>query len=314
MSKKSIYFYKVEIKNAQTNTTVQTDNYRQILTDIFNRECINGSLKLTLDQYDPIVMDVLENTDEYLFARLSRKRPNNSMQKRNYKTFETTEVLTPDEIESNGIECFTYCILGYSHGVLSISNSKGAPGAEAFSFLLATYNRSYYAECIGIPNNDLIKELLDGKAPKVTRISIDMARPSAQMLQQLFGFNDAEVITAVNRKTASLVVDVKPDFRDHLIDDRSIISRLIRSLRNNQARYNTIKISGKKDNNSPQREYDLYEEYFKYPIEIKEYRQEGGKKIEISKAEILRDYKLKMANIYDQYKEVLLLFAEPEHV
>lgn len=314
MSKKSIYFYKVEIKNVQTGEIVQIEDFHDIMTDIFDRECVNGAIKLTHDQTNPVLMDVLENTNEYLFARLSRKRPNNSMQKRDYITFETTEVLAPDEIESNGIECFTYCILGYSHGVLSVANSKGAPGAETFSMLLATHNRNYSAECIGIPNNDLIRELVDGNAPKVTRISIDMARPNAQILQQLFGFNDAEIITAVNRKTASLVVDVKPDFRDHLVDDPSLITRLIRLLRSNQTRYNTIKITGKKDNNSPQREYDLYEEYFKYPIDIKEYRHEGGRRLEISKADIRMEYKRKMTDVYDRYKEIILLFVEPEYV
>lgn len=186
MSKKSIYFYKVEIRNSQTRAIVHTADYYDILTGIFTRECVNGSIKLTHDQADPVIMDVLENTDEYLFARLSRKRPNNSMQKRDYRTFATTEVLAPDELESNGIECFTYCILGYSHGVLSVANSKGAPGAEAFSMLLSTHNRNYSAECIGIPNNDLIRELADGHAPKVTRISIDMARPNAQILQHIW--------------------------------------------------------------------------------------------------------------------------------
>ena len=35
---------------------------------------------------EPVMLDVLEDTDEYLFARLNRKRPNNSMQKRDYAT------------------------------------------------------------------------------------------------------------------------------------------------------------------------------------------------------------------------------------
>ena len=51
---------------------------------------------------------------KYLFARLNRKRPNNSMQKRNYNTYETADVLPPDEIGNNGVEWFTYCILQIS--------------------------------------------------------------------------------------------------------------------------------------------------------------------------------------------------------
>ena len=85
--------------------------------------------------------------------------------------------------------------------------------------------------------------------------------------------------------------------------------RLIKALRGNQKRYGTIRVSGKKDEKSPQREYDLYEEYFKYPVDIKEYRQEGGRKKEVSKAAILKDYKDKMTKVYDKYKDTILVFV-----
>lgn len=310
MSKKNVYFYELVVEESQSGKAIPVENYRTILTDIISKKSINGSIELTYEQTEPVLMDVLENTDEYLFARLSRKRPNNSIQKRNYKTRKTTDVLAPDEIGNNGIECFTYCFLGYTHGILSIAKSKGAPGAEAFSMLFAMHKREYTAETFGIPNNDLIKELIDGKAPQVNRISIDMARPSAELLEGMFRFEDAELIAAMSRKTASLVVDVKPDFRGYLIDDPSLISKLVEVLRKNQTQYNSIRISGKKDGRGPQREYDLYEEYFKYPIDIKEYKQEGGRKIEMSKAAIQCDYKDKMTKTYDQYKDILLIFVD----
>lgn len=310
MSKKNVYFYELIINHNQSGKSIPVDDYRTILSDIISKESINGSIELTYEQTEPVLMDVLENTNEYLFARLSRKRPNNSIQKRNYKTRKTMDVLAPDEIGNNGIECFTYCVLGYTHGVLSIAKSKGAPGAEAFSMLFAMHRREYSAETYGIPNRDLVMELISGKAPQVNRVSIDVARPSAELLEGMFGFKDTELIAAMSRKTASLVIDVKPDFRGYLIDDPSLISKLIDVLRLNQARYNTIRISGKKDGHGPQREYDLYEEYFKYPIDIKEYKTEGGRKIEVSKSIIQRDYKDKMTKVYDQYKSMLLAFVD----
>lgn len=309
MSKKNVYFYELVIEDAKTGAVIPVSQYRDILSVIISSNCINNSIELTYEQTEPVLMDILENTGEYLFVRLSRKRLNNSIQKRNYKTRKTTDVLAPDEIGNNGIECFTYCVLGYTHGVFSIAKSKGAPGKEAFSMLFAMHDRRYTAEAYGIPNNDLVKELIDGKAPQVNRISFDIARPSAELLEGMFGFTDEEVISAMSRKTASLVVDVKPDFRGYLIDDPGLIAKLINALRGNQTQYNTIKIAGKKDGRGPQREYDLYEEYFKYPIEIKEFRQEGGRKIEVSKAAIRREYKDKMTKVYDQYKNVLLAFV-----
>lgn len=310
MSKKNVYFFELVIQDAHTGMAIPIEQYRGIITKIIEDKSMNNSIELTYEQTEPVLMDVIENTDEYLFVRLSRKRLNNSIQKRNYQTRETTDVLAPDEIGSNGIECFTYCILGYTHGVLSIVKSKGAPGKEAFSMLFAMHNRRYTADSFGIPNSDLVKELMAGKAPQINRVLFDIARPSAALLEGMFGFSDEEIIPAMSRKTASLVVEVKPEFRGCLIDDPGLIKKLIEALRKNQSQYNTIKVAGKKEGRGPQREYDLYEEYFKYPIDIKEYRQEGGKKIEVSKLAIRRDYKDKMTKVYDQYKTTILVFVD----
>ena len=57
------------------------------------------------------------------------------MQKRNYRTYEISDVLQPDEIAQSGVESFTYCILGYSHGILSMVNSKGAPAVSVLSHI-----------------------------------------------------------------------------------------------------------------------------------------------------------------------------------
>lgn len=110
-----------------------------------------------------------------------------------------------------------------------------------------------------------------------------------------------------------MVMEIKPDFRGSLIDEKGIIKALIDALRKNQKRYNTIKITGKKDGRGPSREYDLYEEYFKYPVEIKEYRQEARRKIEMSKKAIQSDYRVKMMNVYEQYKTTIMMFVNRAH-
>ena len=133
MSIKNIYLFKVIIRDTETNDEVEVSRFNSLFREIFDANSQNSALKLTYENAEPIMLDILENNDEFLFARLNRKRPNNSLQKRNYNTFETTDVLSPDEVAANGVELFTYCILGYSHGILSIVNSKGAPNEGSLS-------------------------------------------------------------------------------------------------------------------------------------------------------------------------------------
>lgn len=306
MSTKNIYLFKVSIRDTQINAEVPLQQFRGLFQDIFDRESRNNALKLTYEDAEPIMLDILENTEEYLFARLNRKRPNNSMQKRNYNTYETADVLPPDEIGNTGVEWFTYCILGYSHGILSIVSSKGAPNEGALARIFSRYNNRFSLETEAIPNQDLINELINGQDPEINRVQVDIAQPDAQILQDLFGFNDREVLQAVRQKTSSIVFEIKPDFRGALSTDTAVISRLIRALRQNRNRYRSVVLSGKPTAGERQRQYDLYEEYFKYPISVNEYRQENGQKCEREKAEILLDYRLNMMNVYNEYKAVIL--------
>lgn len=75
MSTKNIYLFKVSIRDTQTNTEVPVQLFRGLLREIFDREGRNNALKLTYEDTEPMMLDILENTEEYLFARLNRKRP-----------------------------------------------------------------------------------------------------------------------------------------------------------------------------------------------------------------------------------------------
>ena len=306
MSSKNIYLFKAIIRDTQNNIEVPITSYYDLFQQAFDTGSRNQALPLTYQNSEPMMLDIIENTDEYLFAKLNRKRPNNSMQKRNYNTYETSDVLQPDEIGNNGVEWFTYCILGYSHGILSIVNSKGAPNEGALARVFSLHNSRFSFETEAIPNQNLINELVAGQNPEINRVQIDIAQPDAQILQGLFGFNDAQVLQEVGRNTSSLVFEVKPNFRGTLSNDPNVISRMIDALRQNRARYNSVVLSGKSDTGMRQRQYDLYEEYFKYPISVSEYRQENGRKVEIEKETIQRDYRHQMMIVYDEYKDIIL--------
>lgn len=312
MSTKNTYLFKVVIKDTQTGREIPPNEFKGLFEDIFNANLHNNALKLTADNIEPMMLDIIEDTQEYLFARLSRKRPNNSMQKRNYTTYEISDVLEPWEQNKNGVEWFTYCILGYKHGILSIVKSKGAPSESALAQIFYRYNNRYFLETEAIPNQDLIEELLDGNDPEINRVEVEIAQPSAQMLEEAFGFNEREVIESVRRQTSSITFDIKPNFRSSLLDRPDLIRFLVNALRRNHNRYNSVVISGKRDAKEKQRKYDLYEEYFKYPITVNEYQQEHGEKIERDREIILREYRAAMMNVYNGYRDVILAITNRE--
>lgn len=312
MADKNVYFYKIVLTDNESAEEVPTTRLKAIFSDIITRATINHSIDCTETQLEPVMLDILEDTDEYLFARLNQKRPNNSMQKRDYSTRATTDVLAPDEVLNSGIECFTYCILGYQHGILSIVNIKSAPKWDALSMMFAVHSPRYLLHAEGIPNNNLVAELSQGRSPEINRIHIDIAQPDAQILEQIFGFCDREILDEMHARTSSLVIDVKPTLRGRLIDNPNTIDRIIGAFRRHQPQFNSVKVIGKIDRDTRRREYDLYETFFKYPIQINEHRQENGHRLERSKADIQRDYRHEMMTLYDHYKGLLLVLSDRE--
>lgn len=306
MAIKNVYLYKVIIIETSSGKEVDVSRFKVEFQKIFDKNIRNRALKLTKDASEPVVLDVIENTDKYLFARLSKKRPNNSMQKRDYTTYETTDVLDPSEADNSGVEWFTYCILGYSHGILSVVNSKGAPGGNTLARIFSLYNASLSLEIERIPNKNLINELLDGGSPEINKIEVGIAQPSSQIMQDVFGFSEQKILQEMHLNTSSIIFEIKPVHSGYLLDNSNNIKKIIRKLMKNRKNYSSVKVSGKAETGERQKEYDLYEEYFKYSISINEYYQEDGRKVEVKKNIIEEDYKTKIMGVYNEFKKMIL--------
>lgn len=307
MSTKMVYFYKVELHDTTNNTELQINQLKQLLKNVFDSNMQNNAIFLTRrDDTEPMVLDILEDTDEYLFARLNRKRLNNSLQIRQYSDLSTNDVLPPDEIDDKGVELFTYCIYGYKHGILSVAKSNGAPDGKALTRIFQLYDNRYYLDLINVPNQDLIERLINGNSPEINRISIDVPTPDAQILESIFKWNDHEIIDTIRRNTFSLVFDVKPQSHGALNQDPNLIQRMIEAFRTNRQQYKKVVLSGKPDSATRQMNYDLFEEYFKYQISVPEFHQEDGRKVENDKEVVKAKYRLEMMNVYNEYKISIL--------
>ena len=118
MATKNVYMFKAIIRDTATGDDLPLTQYKPLFSELIENYSVNHAITLTHeDDSEPITLDILENTNEYLFCRLNKKKPNNTMQKRNYATQEITDVLSAEEAENSGVEWFTYCIIGYTHGI-----------------------------------------------------------------------------------------------------------------------------------------------------------------------------------------------------
>ncbi len=72
MSTKNIYMYKVIIRDTENNNEVEVSRFKSLFQEVFNANSQNNALKLTYEDAEPIMLDILQDNDEFLFARLNR--------------------------------------------------------------------------------------------------------------------------------------------------------------------------------------------------------------------------------------------------
>ena len=305
MATKSMYFYKVTLVNSASDKELPIDRMREEINKILDKNMNNDAIDLTLDTAEPIIMDVLARNGEYLFARLSKKKQSNSVQKRDYSTLKNSPVLTPVEEQSHGIELFAYCILGYSHGILSLAKAQGAPQENALDRLFSIFNSNYKLQIDDIPNAQLIDELYNGKTPEINGITIEIPTPTAEVLKNLFQVDDKQILNSIYENTQSIVICAKPEFRDSILSGKNKVRTFIDNMLNKKE-FKKIIIDAKPTPGVKKKEYDLYEKYFKYPFEIKENHTVNRKKVEYTRDEMKQQYFEIMSKIYRDYKEVII--------
>ena len=310
MSTKNVYFYKLSLYDTQSRQEMSLTQTKAIIEQIIANNAQNNAVSLSYNDAEPIVMDVLQQTNDYLFARLSKKRRNNSIQRRDYRTLETGPVLTPAEVDNNGIEIFTYCILGYNRGILSIAKNQGAPSEDVLHRLFNIYSNNYYLEIESVPNNQLINEIYNGANPEINRMTIEIPTPNVEILAKVLGANDTEILQSVQQKTNTISFEIRPEKRGVLCDEPGIIQKIINLFKAGKDTFSKVILDAKPDSKTRQKRYDLYEEYFKYPININEYHTENGRKVENPKEQIQADYLHEMISIYNNYREYILAICD----
>ena len=310
MSLKTVYFYQVNVLECATKSEMDIGRLKALINSIVSTNRINDSVRLSRQDDEPIIMDIIEDAQEYLFFKLSKKRLNNNLDKRDYGTLKVTDVLDIYEIDKKGIESYTYCILGYKHGILSLVSSSGAPGHMALNRLFELYNSAYMLEMLPIPNTGLIDKLYSSDNSEIDKIFIEIPTISGEALEKLFGFGDEEIIEILSNNTNTIGIELRPEPRGQICDDSSVVKKIISSFRRDKSKFKKIILTAKTSSAERQLSYDLYEEFFKYSINVPDFRSEGGRKVEVPKAELRERYQNSMKDIYDEFKTFILMVCD----
>lgn len=316
MASMTTEFYKVEVVKRSKGERVNYREIGEIITKIIFENAVKNdgykSIDLSPDispsSIDPKeIMDIFDD-NKYFFGRIGRKKANNTVIKRDYGTLKADSVFTNDEIRDKGIEVFTFFILDYDKGILSVVNTKGAPNYKALDLLCLNYYPEYKLVFENIPNEDGIGVLYGSVAPEVSRMEFEIPSPNAEFLQSVLGLDEDVIREMIQDNVYSSIITLKAMPYHKLLSKKEKVKEVLDVLIGKRKNYLKAVIRGRSESFGS-RNFDLHAKYFTYPIDVKKYRTIQGKQVEYSLIELVEQFKHGLHMAYETNYDIINAIA-----
>lgn len=319
MAAMTVAFMKVVLKMVANKVEEDYSKIRQLVESALEAHSVDNGEYRSLDLYpnlaptdiDPKkILDVFAD-DKYLFGRICKKKSNSAILKRHYGNLKADDVLTSREMRDRGIEVFTFFILDYNQGLLSIVNTKEAPGANALNGLFENYIQDYYLEFVNIPNEDGIKLLYNAKQPQISGIEFEIPVPSTEALQRILGLDETAILDMIQENVMMVSLSLKPMPYHKLTSKREDVRQVLDILIGKKKRYHKTIVKGNSETFNS-RKFDLHAKYFTYPIDVQKYRIKDGRKVEYSQQEIIEQFRDGLVKAYEKNQDLISAIANRE--
>ncbi|MCI9141594.1 MAG: hypothetical protein HFH87_03095 [Lachnospiraceae bacterium] len=307
MAMRKVYFFKVCLFES-SGKEISYTGLKDKLSEIIENKGVNQggywTLDLTDDVYEHVVWDIVEYKDNKLFGRLSKQKPSNSVVGRDYRNFQKKDLnITADE-KLYGIEQYTYGSLDYATGIFSIIGAQGAPTESILKKVFERYNNNYYIELEPIPNHNSIKKLYSEKDAEVSSLEVEIPLPDAPTLQHVFGWKDKELLEILGSRSLTAKVLVKASARQTITYDSVESQNLIKAIWENIAGYKKAKLKARTAR-TRMRDYDFFEQYFSYPVDIVFYHIVDYDRVYYTVDELMEIYRTNIIQAFVQNKDLL---------
>lgn len=316
MASMTVEFFKVVLRNSANNREEDYKIIKSIFGEIESKctvhrdyKSIDISPEIEPDSVEPKeVMDFFEDQN-YLFGRACRKKLNNAMLKRNYSTLQADEVFTDVESRKQGIEVFTFFLYDYEKGIVSIVNAKGAPGTRALGKAVETYKSEYKLEFINIPNEEGVRVLYNSEYPEISKLEFEVPTPNAEFLQRILGLDEDVVREMIQEDVFATSISLKPIPYGKLSTKKENVRNILDVLFGKRGNFSKTVIRGNSEKFNS-RNFDLNAKMFTYPIDVKTYRTEYGKKINYSLRDVVEQFRIGLHKAYEENCEMIIGIAD----
>lgn len=307
MASKNTYFF--EVKLFHQNQEVEYSRIKEVLSNIIEQRTVlfDNYRSLDVTPYDEemhLVMDIYNYAENFLFARMSKQKPSNSMVQHDYRTFEKEDVLPGNNENERGIEQYTYGMLMYETGIFMLASTQGAPTEKIVSNIFSLYAPEYSVELTAIPNERAIESIYEGNESQITKLEIEVPLPNLGTLESVFNWNEDELLEVIGERNLNATIVLKPLTRKSITENEEETRKLVDIIKGGLTGYNKAKMKAKAQN-MKLREYNFFDDKFSYPIDINISYIRDQEVIYYTVEQLVDIYRTKMRNAY--YENVALL-------
>lgn len=317
MGTKKVEFRKVSLYELGTDKEISYKKLKPLFQNILKKHGIDNDKCSSID-LDPditasdvkpkLILDVLRDDNETIFGRICRQKDRTAILRRDYETLKARDVLTNSQAVRVGIETFTYFILEYKTGILSIVMAKDVPGASSLNKLFLEYSK-YYISLENIPNKNGIELFYESKSPEISQFEFDIANPDAELLQKVLKIDEKQLIDTIKNGVKNARIILKAEPYKKIETDKKNIKRALTELTKKKNCYENVRVKGRSED-FDSHIYDLQDEYFSYPIKVKTFHSVDGKQVEYSLDEVTKQFQDGIKKAFEEYRELIVAIAK----
>lgn len=241
---KNVYFHQLHLYRREFSSDKQSN---QKMTKVYQDiSILNEKMQYVIDyelnEHDCIqiteeddgkseVLEIINQDDKYIFARLGRMRDIHQFQLRNTKTFKPDPIDKDDDQE---IEVFTYLLLDRKNFIISYLKEQSAPSIQRLGHLLTQVFRDegFFGEISSITIEDALP--LISKKDQIGTINYKVSIPpegSPYFNQEYTGLSEREYEALSNQKSIDFEIKLVVNrSKDSFENNRDRLSNVIRKI------------------------------------------------------------------------------------
>lgn len=264
---KKVYFYRIKLKDKNTNKSLDKNDVLRILKGIPKYNTKDKPFVFVLnDDKDNTIIEFLNVQDYEMFGRTGKKEDLNYLHFRSKNNKKSQNIDVPTGLYA---EKFTYFYYNLDTGILAFLFIQGAPRYNKFEvFLNQLCNDQYEVSVVAVSNDNVI-DLLKGK-DAISSFSLKTSVPIDDFLGcDNLNLSRNAFVELENAESIEIILSVKGKRRKNISKksgNDNPLFKLIDTVRGGVPNVEARMHGGNKDEKS--QTYNVLEEYFTYNVDL----------------------------------------------